>query len=200
MARRSDHSRDEIREMALVATEQIIDQQGYNALTARKVAAGIGYTVGTLYLVFHNLDDLMLQVNGRTLDTLHARLAEAAQSCGDGTDCILALGQAYLGFATEHRHRWGAIFKHNLPPGEELPDWFMAKVTANFGLVETLLRRATPERSADEISTAARALWSGVHGVCILGLRERPGTLASAPLESLVTSLVSNYMRGFCGG
>ena len=59
MARRSDHSREELREMALAATEEIIDQQGLAGLTARKVAAGIGYTVGTLYLVFRNLDDLI---------------------------------------------------------------------------------------------------------------------------------------------
>ncbi|MFC1797586.1 helix-turn-helix domain-containing protein [Pseudomonadota bacterium] len=33
-------------------------EHGYEGLSARKVAAAIGYTVGTLYLVFENLDDL----------------------------------------------------------------------------------------------------------------------------------------------
>lgn len=71
MARRSDHSRDELREMALTAAEQIVLENGYESLSARKVASAIGYTVGTLYLVFENLDDLVLQVNARTLDRLH---------------------------------------------------------------------------------------------------------------------------------
>ena len=52
MARRSDHSREELREMAITAAEQIVVEQGYEGLSARKVAAAIGYTVGTLYLVF----------------------------------------------------------------------------------------------------------------------------------------------------
>lgn len=199
MARRSDHSREEIREMALAAGEKIIDRQGYSALTARKLAAEIGYTVGTLYLVFRNLDDLMLQVSGRTLDLLHRHLSGASRDCDGGTACVLALGQAYLSFAIGHRHRWEAIFKHNLPEGEELPDWFMTKVLANFELVEGQLRRAAPGRSADQIQAAARALWSGVHGVCILGLTERLGTFGADSLETLVESLVSNYMRGFCG-
>jgi len=201
MARRSDHSREELREMALTATEEIIETQGFEGLTARKVAAGIGYTAGTLYLVFRNLDDLILQVNGRTLGELHSYLATAVDGCSDGAACVLALGQAYLRFASTRRHRWGAIFQHSLPAGEEAPDWFMNKVSANFELVEEQLRRAAPRRSSEEIRKAARALWSGVHGVCILGLTAQRGDrLGAESLESLVESLVTNYMRGFCGG
>ena len=54
MARRSDHTREEIREMALVATEQIVSVAGFSALSARKIAKKIGYTVGSLYLLFDN--------------------------------------------------------------------------------------------------------------------------------------------------
>ncbi len=70
MARRSDHSREEIKELALNATEEIVAEAGFQALSARKVASAIGYTVGTIYLVFKNLDDLIMQVNARTLETL----------------------------------------------------------------------------------------------------------------------------------
>ncbi len=183
--------------MALATTEQIIDEQGYAALTARKVAAGIGYTVGTLYLVFRNLDDLVLQVNGRTLNALHHDLQSAVSVCRNGAACVLAVGQAYLAFATAHRNRWGAIFKHSLPPDEDIPDWYLAQVAANFELVERLLRRVAPDRPDAEIVTAARALWSGVHGICILGLAQRRAAVSNEPLEDLVESLISNYLRGF---
>ena len=42
--------------------ERIVAEHGHSGLSARKVASAIGYTVGTLYLVFDNLDDLVLQV------------------------------------------------------------------------------------------------------------------------------------------
>ena len=74
MARRSDHSREEIKEMALVAAEKMILANGKDGLSARKVAQEIGYTVGTLYLVFKNLDELILHVNGRTLDRLFEKM------------------------------------------------------------------------------------------------------------------------------
>ena len=197
MARRSDHSRDEIREMSLAAAEGIIREQGYGALSARKVASAIGYTVGTLYLVFRNLDDLVLRVNGRTLDALYGRLVHAMKTCENGTACALALGKTYLGFATEQPHRWGAIFEHSLPPGEPLPQDYLEKVARIFELVEGVLHRLAPERPDTEIAKAARALWSGVHGVCILGLTGRLAMEDSHSLEELVESLIANYLDGF---
>ena len=59
VGRRSDHTRAEIRSMAVDAAEVLVVREGYGGLTARKVAAQIGYTVGTLYLVFQNLDELV---------------------------------------------------------------------------------------------------------------------------------------------
>src|SRR5512134_263577 len=110
MARRSDHSRDEMREMSLNATEEIVAREGYAALSTRRVAAAIGYTVGTLYLVFRNFDELILQVNARTLDALSARLLEAA-GAAEGVPRALALGRAYLRFATERPRLWRMVFE-----------------------------------------------------------------------------------------
>jgi AcrR family transcriptional regulator len=112
MARRSDHSREEIREMALVAAEQIVVDKGFEGLSARKVASVIGYTVGTLYLVFDNIDDLILQINARTLDRLYDRMAQTRTSASDPRDYLLRLGQVYIRFADEDPHRWAMIFEH----------------------------------------------------------------------------------------
>ena len=70
MGRRSDHSRDEIREMAIAAAAEIVEKEGFQSLTARKVAGRIGYTVGTLYHVFRNFDDLVMHLNAQTIDEM----------------------------------------------------------------------------------------------------------------------------------
>ncbi len=200
MARRSDHSRQEIREMALAAAAAIIREEGYAGLSARKVASAIGYTVGTLYLVFRNLDDLVSQVNGHTLDALHARLMQARKRCRTGTACARALGKTYLKFATEHPNLWSTVFEHNLPPGEPVPAAYLERVAGIFELVEGVLHDVAPDRSQAEIAKAARALWSGVHGVCILGLTDRLGLAESGSLEELVESLITNYLNGLRAG
>ncbi|MES2985279.1 MAG: hypothetical protein V4735_08845 [Pseudomonadota bacterium] len=48
MARRYDHSKEALQEMAISAGQSIIQSQGFGKFSARKVAAEIGYTVGTV--------------------------------------------------------------------------------------------------------------------------------------------------------
>ena len=197
MARRSDHSRDEIKEMALAAAERIVFDEGQAGLSARKVAAAIGYTVGTLYLVFENLDDLVLQVNGRTLDRLDDRMREVQREERDPERLLVALGHAYIRFADEQRHLWQMIFESRFPEGRGMPPWFGEKVGRMFALVEESLAPLAQQRSKKEIAQAARALWGGIHGICILAITGKLDVAGVASAHGLAESLVTNYLQGF---
>ncbi|HHH40120.1 MAG TPA: TetR/AcrR family transcriptional regulator [Sedimenticola sp.] len=197
MARRSDHSREEIREMALAAAEQILSEQGPGGLSARKVAKAIGYTVGTLYLVFDNLDDLILQVNGRTLDRLHAQMVAEQSRFQDPQERLLQLGHTYIRFANAEPHHWTLIFESRLPEGKGMPTWFQEKVARMFSLVEAGLAPLAGHRSQEEIAQAARALWGGVHGICILAVTDKLGVAGVGSVQELAQALMSNYLRGF---
>lgn len=62
--------------MALAASEHIIVKQEVNRLTTCKIANKIGYTVGTLYLVFETLDELIMHINAYTLNRLHPLMTD----------------------------------------------------------------------------------------------------------------------------
>jgi len=198
MARRSDHSREEIHQMALEAAENIVVERGLEGLSARKVATAIGYTVGTLYLVFENIDDLVLQVNARTLDRLYARMAETRAR--DARDWLLQLAQVYIRFAEDDPHRWSMIFEHRLGEGRELPEWYQQKIERMFAIVEEGLAPLAGRRPRKEVAQAARVIWGGVHGVCILALGDRLGVAGADSVQELTRSLISNYLAGFTGG
>jgi len=195
MARRSDHTRDEIRHMALTAAAEIVSRHGCAALTTRAVAAKIDYTVGSLYLVFRNLDDLILHVNTRSLDDLHSTMQAAAADCPRGEESLLALAYTYIRFAFEHRARWKMIFEH--PRRDPPPDWYRARVERMFAIVEKSLAALTSQRSASELRQAAWALWSGIHGICVLGLTGRLDEKGSVSVQELAHSLVTHYVASF---
>jgi AcrR family transcriptional regulator len=197
MARRSDHSREEIRDMALAAAEQLVSKQGYEGLSARKVASAIGYTVGTLYLVFENLDDLILHINARTLDRLQQRMLEEQTQCRDPFSCLQQLGQTYIGFAKDEPHLWEMVFKHRLPKERQVPLWFQEKVDRMFAMVEEKLTPLAKHRSQQEIAQAAGALWGGVHGICMLALTGKIGVAGVNSAQDLAQTLMNNYVRGF---
>ena len=60
MGRRSTHSPQQLRELILDAAQEIIDVHGLAGLSAREIARRIGYSPGTIYNMFDNLDDCLL--------------------------------------------------------------------------------------------------------------------------------------------
>ncbi|MCP5276775.1 MAG: TetR/AcrR family transcriptional regulator [Thiobacillus sp.] len=200
MARRSDHSREEIRQMALNAAEAIVAAEGYKGLSARKVATAIDYTVGTLYLVFENLDDLVLQVNGRTLDALYewlrARQVRGAKEA-DARDSLLAIADAYIAYAETETPRWNMLFEYVAEQGNELPDWYLVKLSRVFGLAEAALKPLADHRTELEIQQAARVLWAAVHGICTLKIRHRMDLVGGQSAGEMARMLIDNFLQGF---
>ena len=66
-----------------------------------------------------------------------------------------------------------------------------------FAKVEAGLEPLAGKRSPQEITQAARALWGGVHGICILALSDTLGITGADSVAKLTTSLISNYLAGF---
>lgn len=193
MGRRNDHSREELKAMAIAAAERILDTEGLAALSARRVAKEIQYTVGTLYLVFKNLDELILCVNAGTLDALYAHMVTANDSQIRADDRVKALARAYVSFARAQFSRWSLLFEHQR--NEPLPDWYQERVTRLFTLVEVALGRWL-ECSTDQVFVPARALWGGIHGICSLALADKWSVAGVQSVDDVVESLLDNFLRG----
>jgi AcrR family transcriptional regulator len=195
MARRSDHSREELYELALGAAQNIVEQDGFRALTARNVADAIGYSPGTLYNLFENLDGLIVHLNGRTLDSLHECLASAAV-VGVPEQDIKALLEEYLGYLEKSPNLWSALFEYSLPKGVTLPEWYRLKVSKVMGLVEDALNPLFGEHNQDNVSQAARILWASLHGICSLSDTGKLAVVTATPVRQMAEGLVENFVAG----
>lgn len=193
MARRSDHTRDELHEMALSAAEAIAGAEGIQGLTARKVAGRIGYSSGTLYNLFTDLDDLIIRMNARTLEKLYKALTAESRP-GDTEEALKQLAYGYIRFTGENARLWSAVFEPSLPDRDSFPDWYQERVMRLLGLVAGALQPLFgPEDDAARMHHA-RVLWSGIYGMCAM---DASGTLAAEEtLEQMADSLISNYISG----
>lgn len=196
MARRNDHSRDELTTMALEAAEKIVNDEGPQALTARAVAKAIGYSPGTLYLVFRNLDDLVFHLNARTLDELGETLIEAVAWAEGPSETLRVLARAYIRFARDNPHRWNLVFTHQLANNETVPAFYQSRVDTLFAGVEEVLA-PLGTGSLAHAASSARALWGGVHGICALGLTGKLRLAGGASMELLSDELVNNFLTGY---
>lgn len=194
MARRNDHSRDELKEMALNAAESLLQREGSKALSARRVAAEIGYSAGSLYTVFTNLDDLCWQLNARTLTQLLAQLDASAPA--DPEACLLGYGKAYLAFAQQNPERWSLLFEHGTANEVATPDWLNQRILSLFARVETCLRQLNPGLDDEALALAARTLWSGVHGIAVLALRQKLFVDGEQAAQLMLQQLIHHYLNG----
>ena len=182
--------------MALAAAVGIVQAEGLAGLSARKIARKIGYTVGTLYLVFKNLDELILTINAQTLDALANNMQDVSQKCRQPRTCIIALGRAYVEYATENPQLWNMVFEHRLPKGEQVPPWFAVKVNKLFQLVESQLTPLLENHSEKKIDLASKAIWCGVHGICSLAVTGKLEIVNAESINMLTDSLINNYLAG----
>ena len=168
MGRRSDHSREELYELILSEGHRQISEVGFARFSAREVAKGVGYSIGTIYNVFGSYDQLILAINGRTLDMwltdLEARLDGLEQ------DRLRAAIDAYFDFAVRHRHAWAALYDFRLPEDTPMPEYYQRKVTAITQVVVREIAAALPARHVGKAAALARSLLATVHGHCFFTL------------------------------
>jgi AcrR family transcriptional regulator len=100
MARRSEHSQEQIKEMVLGAAEAIVVKHGLQELTVRKIAMDIGYTVGSIYMVFANMQDLITHIKLRTLEQLAEQLQTPVTD--SPTQQIQTIAEQYYNFAEQN--------------------------------------------------------------------------------------------------
>lgn len=194
MGRRSVHTADELRELILKAAEEIIDKKGLTGLSAREIARRIGYSPGTLYNMFENLDDLILHVEARLLDQLDRRLHQSVESV-KGEEAIRRLARAYLEFTHERPQLWNLIFEHNLPSGASIPESYSEKLNSPCRRFEDALQPIT-DYDSSSLKRAARALWAGIHGVTALSTAEKLSTVSTNDAHELLDNLLETYLAG----
>jgi AcrR family transcriptional regulator len=191
MARRNKHSLEEIREMVLDAAETIIINEGYTALKVRRIAMDIGYTVGSIYMVFTNMADLVMHIKANTVDDLNVQLQQV-QGCAP-EQYIKELAKTYLKFAGRNFNRWSMIFMQDT----EFPDGYQQKIDQLFSRVEAQFAQLAPSCSAQQSKQAARALWSSVHGICTLSLTDKLDAADMHDVENTLVLLVESFIGGW---
>ena len=144
MAKRNEHSLAEIKAMVLTAAETIIAEEGFSALTIRKIAMEMGYTVGSIYMVFASRAELIQNINARTQ-------ADASKQL-DGIDNIETWLSAYLNYARTHTDRWRMIFLDTTEYQIRLDSVFLQ------------FARYFPNLNPHTV----QALWLGIQGICLL--------------------------------
>jgi AcrR family transcriptional regulator len=158
----------------LSAAERIVEDEGVDALTMRRLGEQVGMRAPSLYKHVASKEDLLAELQAQALASMGAELVEAGPDLG-------ALARRYRAWALAHPglYELGTrrqLARDRLPGG--LEDWAAAPLVEAVG--------------GDE--HRARALWAAAHGLVDLELADRypPG----ADLDAAWGALVAAFTGG----
>lgn len=192
MGRRSDHTRKELHALVLDAARKIAERDGVAGLTTRAIADAIGYSSGTLYNLFTDLDDIVVHLNGTTLDELSKRLTAVPPS-NEVETTLRAFADCYMAFVASRPRLWGLLFQ-DLPNRSARPDWYYGRMDRLFAQLEGVLDPLFGPDSEAAKRDAARIVWSGIHGMCTLAAEG--AVLSWTDARRLSAAFIANFVSG----
>ncbi|NEU10578.1 WHG domain-containing protein [Methylobacterium sp. BTF04] len=166
--------------------------EGLRGLGMRRLASVIGYAPNSIYNAVGDLDAVILRVNARTLERLHAALTAALGPDRSPRDNALALADAYLAFVVADPQVWSLVFEHALAPDSAFPDWYAEALSQATDLVDGVLVPLIPD--AIERRQAVATLWAGLHGLASLSTSNKLAVLTPEPPRALARLLVGRFL------
>jgi AcrR family transcriptional regulator len=196
MARRSDHSRDQLSAMVVNAARDIVIAEGASAVTMRKIAADIGYAAGSIYNVVGDQDAVLRQVNAQTLDGLVARLTEAPAHFGEAPmERALRVADGYVDYVSENPRLWAALLERPPLPGEAVPDYYAGPRGRLIEIVAEAIAPFFPDQVS--LRRAVIALWAALQGVAALTIGGNLAFLGDGvEPKGIARSIVRRYLTG----
>jgi AcrR family transcriptional regulator len=190
MARRKDHTRGELSQLAIKAGRELVIKKGTSALTARNVAQAIGYTPGTLYNLFENIEALTAAINIESMHAFADKLRQTESQSNDTHTRVRNIAQAYLNFHREQPQLWALLFAIPLEIDSEAYHQAIHRV---FDQVTEAMQplSETPELGRQK----AKILWSTLHGICLLQQSGKLNVRENDPPEELVAHFLDQFLK-----
>ncbi len=191
MTRRSDHSREEIKALAIKYAYELIEEKGEAGFKARNIAKRMGYTVGTIYYVFGSMGSLRFHVCAHILDYFHEITLKGLSRRRNKLDYHVS---RYIKFSEEYFNLWTFLHSVNNLTKGEAPKFYEEKIHRFFNLLtEALIPYSKSKKMALK---AARTIVPSLHGMCLYSQRRNLIDKNPSNLEAMAIHMVKTYLKG----
>lgn len=199
---RREREKDQLREKILDAARRLFVEQGFDAVSMRKIADVIEYSPTAIYLHFKDKESLIFEICRTDFGRMAAMTRELA-AIKSPTERIRQMGIGYIRFAVQHPEHYRLMFMtpHKpAPPAEELQhkgdpdqDGYAALVMA----VREAMRQKLFKPQYKNAEMLAQVFWAGVHGVASLQITyERDPWFDWTPLDDRIHTMVDALLNG----
>jgi AcrR family transcriptional regulator len=206
---RRERERDELRTKILDAARDLFVNEGYDAVSMRKIADAIEYSPTSIYVHFEDKAALMQELCAHDFQSL-AHVFHDLAKIEDPIERIRQTGHTYIRFAVSHPNHYRFMFMtpHAQIHGEEQMQEMYEKdenknnPNENSYLFlqlacEQAIREGRLRRELTDSQLVAQTFWAAVHGVASIEVTfKQDPWLKLAEVEERTATMVEGIIRG----
>jgi AcrR family transcriptional regulator len=177
------------RRLITATARTIAEQEGWDAVTTRRLSAEIEYSQPVLYKHFAGMEGIVASVAVEGFAELGAALAAARAHAVDGRDALSRVAHAFIGFGRDNPALFDAMFVRATTLAFAADDT-PAELNNAFDELRAAVAMVAGERDPD---TLAEVVWAALHGLITL---DRSGRLRPDQHDARVDILIADI----CGG
>lgn len=195
---RKERQKTEMREAILSAALKLFSDEGYDNVTMRKIADKIEYSVGTIYLYFKDKGEIFYELHNRGFAEFYKRQL-SVQHIKDPIERLKAHGEAYIQFAMEYPEYYDVMFISRIPAKEIKKSEHWEEGERTYEILKLNIKQAMEAGYFKDVDleVAAFSLWSFVHGISALFVRERLSMLPTEFLKPLINRALEFLSRAY---
>ncbi len=200
-AERRQRHKAHLRREILAAARRLFAEEGFEAVTMRKLAARIEYSPTAIYLHFRDKDAVLEAVCEETFATLATRLEKLAARGLPPLEFLREGLRLYVTFGLQHPDDYTLTF--TLRHGKNQVDeaGFTASAGSRaFEVLRVALRACVDsgDLPALDVDVSAQGLWAAVHGLVSLFVAH--SAFPWAPRQRLVDHTIDTMIAGLGRG
>jgi AcrR family transcriptional regulator len=175
--------------------ERIVEAEGLDALTVRRVATAAGTTTRAVYTAFGSKEALVIALGAHGFDLLREALEARPETADPAADLVEAGVAVFRRFATEHPTLFGISIQRALPD----PGLFAGYVDAARVALAALHRRLARLEAAGRLGErSVRDAAVEFHSLCEgLAAMELRGMFRAGEEERIWRDALGALVRGF---
>jgi AcrR family transcriptional regulator len=171
---RKARDREEMRETILQSAHQLFVDKGFEDVSIRNIAEAIEYSPATIYLYFKDKNEIFYALHGEAFKKFNAYMVELG-TIKDPFKRLIRMGEKYMEFTFEFPKYYDIMFIMQAPMDCDVNSQEWKEGESAHSQLENIVKDCQQHGhfKNKEFKTLSFLIWSTMHGMCSLALRDR---------------------------
>lgn len=186
--------KEEVRNSILTAAREIVLLEGWQAVSIRKIADAIGYSLPVVYTHFASKDAILEEFVKLGFSMLNESIATAKAKSTVPEQQLTAMAATYFEFAFQKREYYQMMFGLGMPSCDRVKQISEIRDFASM-VIESIQHIHPPLHDEERVRLKFHTFWSILHGLTainMMSMTATPNEMQQLVLQDAVQGFIKN--------